>query len=69
MSKTFRLALAVTAGLLGGMSLSAHAEDRYYDHATNSWKSADQAPSRRMSQSMRKPARQFMRTTVSIDTR
>ena len=70
MSKAFRLALALSAGLIGGMSLSApaSAESRYYDHATNSWKSADQAPSRRMSQSMRKPAKQFMRTNVRIDT-
>ena len=69
MSKAFRLALALSAGLLGGMTLSAHAEDRYYDHATNSWKSADQAPSRRLSPTMKKPARQFLRTSVSIDTR
>ena len=72
MPTKMRIALIAAAALVGSAGLlpgSASAEQRYYDHASNSWKDASKAPSRRMSQSMRAPARQFMRTAVALDTR
>jgi lipoprotein-anchoring transpeptidase ErfK/SrfK len=71
MQRNMRIALIAAAALVGAAGVMpgpASAETRYYDHASNSWRDAAAAPSRRMSQSMRKPARQFMRTKVSIAT-
>lgn len=71
MTRQLRIALAITTVIVGTATIgatSASAEQRYYNHSSNRWENVSQAPSRRMSQSMRKPAREFRRTAVRIAT-
>ena len=70
MSKNLKIALAMTVCLAGaaGTGAARADQDMYYNHATNRWESAASAPARRLSPSMRKPGREFMRRSVRIDT-
>lgn len=69
MNRHMCAALALTACVVGGLAaFPAAAQQTQYNYSTNRWEPADQAASRRMSPSMRKPAREFQRTAVRLDT-
>ncbi|KQT54846.1 hypothetical protein ASG43_04695 [Aureimonas sp. Leaf454] len=64
---TLLAAATLVAGL--GMTASAEAGNRYFNHASKQWEDESQSPQRRLSPSMRKMSPEFQRRQVRIDTR